>query len=235
MAKITREKFKTYGNVFDNFTLRNIFKLVSQGHFDELKSPVSIGKEANIFTAERINEKPLIVKIYRLETCDFNRMYDYIKLDARYQHLKSKKREIIFSWAQREFRNIMKARECGVRVPLPVQCLYNIIVMEMIGEKAPAPKLKDSRPENPEKFMNKVFEYVQKLWNAGLVHGDLSEFNILNDNEKPVFIDISQGTTTKSVNAEALLERDLNNLCRFSKKLGLKIDKDEMLKKILKK
>ena len=52
MVKKTREKWKTYENVFDQFTLRTLFKLSSQGHFDELKSPISIGKEANVFTAE---------------------------------------------------------------------------------------------------------------------------------------------------------------------------------------
>ena len=70
---VTREKFKTYKNVFDNFTDRNIFKLSSQGHFDQMESPLFIGKESNVFTALKDNKR-IIVKIYRLETCDFNRM-----------------------------------------------------------------------------------------------------------------------------------------------------------------
>ena len=77
---VTKAKFKTYKNVFDNFTDRNIFKLASQGHFDYLESPLFIGKESNVFTAVKDNKR-VIVKIYRLETCDFNRMYDYIKYD----------------------------------------------------------------------------------------------------------------------------------------------------------
>jgi RIO kinase 1 len=233
MAKITREKFKTWGNVFDQFTERNLFELSSKGHFLELKSPVSIGKEANVFTAEQKDGKLIIVKIYRLETCDFNRMYDYIKYDARYLNLKAKRREIIFSWAQREFRNLMKAREAGVRVPLPIQCKNNILLMELIGGKEPAPKLKDMYPEDPARFLKKAIEYMKKMWKAGLVHGDLSEFNILNWNEKPVFIDISQGTITKSINAEELLERDVKNMCRFFKKIGVEKDKEEMLKEIV--
>ena len=81
MGKITREKFKTYGNVFDEFTNRNLFKLATQGHFEELESTVSIGKEANIFTARTKDGELKIVKIYRLENCDFNKMYDYIKYE----------------------------------------------------------------------------------------------------------------------------------------------------------
>jgi serine/threonine-protein kinase RIO1 len=76
MAKISKEKWKVWGNVFDEFTFRTLFKLASQGHFEELKSPVSIGKESNIFSAKKSKEN-IIIKIYRLETCDFNKMYDY--------------------------------------------------------------------------------------------------------------------------------------------------------------
>lgn len=232
MSKITREKFKTYGNVFDKFTLRKIFELSSKGLFEELKSSVSIGKEANIFSAERSDHTKVIVKIYRLEACDFKRMYDYIKYDIRYLNLKAKKREIIFNWAQREYRNLLKAREAGVRVPLPIECSKHLIIMEFIGDKSPAPQLKDLYPEDPQKFMDRVISYMKKLWSSGLVHGDLSEFNILNHDEKPVFIDFSQATLTRSFNALELLERDCKNISRFARKLGLDIDKKELFDSI---
>lgn len=232
MAKITREKFKTWGNVFDQFTVRNLFELSSKGYFHDLKSPISIGKEANIFSAEREGGSLIVVKIYRLETCDFNRMYDYIKYDARYVNLKAKKREIIFSWAQREFRNLMKSREAGVRVPLPIHCKDNILLMEYIGGKEAAPKLKDAHPDDAEKFADKIINYMKKMYKAGIVHGDLSEFNILNWNEKPVFIDMSQGTIVRSANSEELLDRDIRNMCRFFRKIGVKREESDMKKKI---
>ena len=219
MAKITRERFKTWGNVFDAFTERLLFKLSSQGHFEELKSPIALGKEANIFSAETKTGGKVIIKIYRLETCDFNKMYDYIKYDTRYLNLKSKRREIIFSWAQREYRNLIKSRDAGVRVPKQMQCTRHILVMEHIGKTEPAPKLKDAHPDDPEKFFNKTVDYMKKMYRAGLIHGDLSEFNILNDDERPVFIDMSQGTTTMSINAEELLERDIKNVARFFNKI----------------
>ena len=78
------EKFKTMHNVFDDFTNRTIFKLITEGHFRGLESPISIGKESNVFSALTEDERRVIIKIYRLETCDFNRMYDYIKDDPRY-------------------------------------------------------------------------------------------------------------------------------------------------------
>ena len=61
-----KEKFKTMHNVFDHFTNRTIFKLISEGYFDGLESPISIGKEANIFSATSTQGR-VMVKIYRLE------------------------------------------------------------------------------------------------------------------------------------------------------------------------
>ncbi|RME78613.1 serine protein kinase RIO [Candidatus Woesearchaeota archaeon] len=232
MGKITREKFKTYANVFDEFTRRNIFKLATQGHFEELESSISLGKEANIFTARTKEGELKIVKIYRLENCDFNKMFDYIKYDPRYSSIKKRRREIIFSWAQREFRNLLKAREANVRVPTPHICLHNIIIMDLIGDKRAAPQLKDAIPHDPSAFLQDTINEYRKLLKAGLVHGDLSEFNILNHNEKPVFIDFSQATTIESQNAKELLERDAKNLARFFNKRGVETNQTEIYQAI---
>ncbi|MBI5389161.1 serine protein kinase RIO [Candidatus Woesearchaeota archaeon] len=225
------EKFKTYGNVFDEFTKRNLFKLSSQGHFDRLESPISIGKEANIFSALKKDGSRVIVKIYRLETCDFNRMYDYIKADPRFTGIKRKRRDVIFTWAQREYRNLMKAREV-IRVPTPITQVYNILVLEFIGDENAAPKLKDAIPENPQVFFNEVVDAMRKLYKKGLVHGDLSAFNILNHNETAVFIDFSQTMPADTFNAQEYLVRDIKNVCTFFRKQGLRPDEEEIKKKI---
>jgi RIO kinase 1 len=234
MARIPREKFKTMHAVFDEFTNRNIMKLISEGHFDGLLGPVSVGKESNVFSAKKGNSK-LIVKIYRLETCDFNRMYDYIKSDPRYLNLKKKRRTIIFAWAQREYRNLLIAREANVRVPQAITIKDNILVMEFIGDKDPAPKLKDRFPANSQKFASTVINYMTALYKAGLVHGDLSAFNILNWNEKPVLIDFSQASPAKSPSASELLQRDVKNIVNFFAKTGLTLDTDVLRQQILSK
>ncbi len=234
---VTKEKFKTYNDVFDNFTNRNLFKLSSQGHFDHLESPLFIGKESNVFTAVK-GSKRVIVKIYRLETCDFNRMYDYIKYDPRYLGLKKHKRKVIFAWAQREYRNILKAREAGVRVPAPYTCLYNIIVMELIGNKTVSPMLKNLFPDKKEeasKMFSDVIAGMKKLYQAGLVHADLSAFNILNKDNRPVFIDFSQAAPFNSPRGMEFLKRDVKNICTFFRKHGLDSDEDEVFKQIVKK
>lgn len=231
MAKISRERWKVYQNVFDEFTLRTIFKLSSQGHFIEMQSPISIGKESNVFSAITESGR-IIVKIYRLESCDFNRMYDYIKQDPRYIGLRKHKRKIIFAWTQREFRNLMKARDAMVNVPKPIAFTNNILLEEFIGGKDAAPRLKDFPPEKPEEFLKKVIDNMKKMWKAGLVHGDLSGFNILNYKNNPILIDFSQATQTNSPNAMELLDRDIKNIANFFEKQGIKVDRTNMKTKI---
>ncbi len=217
------------GNVFDRFTERLLFKLMSQGHFDGLIGPLFMGKEANVFAAKKGDGK-VIVKIYRLETCDFNKMYDYLKYDPRFHGLKKKKRLTIFAWTQREYRNLLKARQAGVRVPKPIAASYNVLVEEFIGHKEPALKLKDLPPKNKNKFYKQVIENMKKLHKAGLVHGDLSEFNILNHDDSPVLIDFSQASVKESHQFKELLERDCKNIARFFSKLGVKTDKEKIKK-----
>lgn len=224
------EKFKTMHNVFDEFTNLTIFKLISEGYFEGLESPVSIGKEANIFSAKRKDNSRVMVKIYRLETCDFNRMYDYIKEDPRYADIKGKKRKIIFLWVQREYRNLLKAREANVNVPTPLTFKNNVLVLEFIGKgETISSRLTVEPPKNPKEFFNKVIENIKKLYKIGLVHADLSAFNILNNNEEPVFIDFSQATTLNNSRAEEFLRRDVKNICTYFKKLGLRLDEEKVI------
>ncbi len=229
----SREEWKIYGNVFDKFTIQVLQKLEAKGLFDHLASAVALGKEANVFTATQKKDL-VVVKIYRLENCNFRKMYDYLRHDPRYIHTKPSKRFVVFSWCQREYRNLLAAREAGVRCPTPLGFKDNVLVMTLIGKKSTVAKqLKDLAPEDPEKFAGLVLKDVRKLWKHGLVHGDLSSFNILIHDEKPYFIDFSQASPTKAPNAKELLERDLKNLAKFFKKLDLVLDVEAEKVKIL--
>lgn len=223
---------KTFKDVFDNFTNVTILKLISKGQLDGLESPVSIGKEANIFSALAQGER-VMVKIYRIATCDFNKMYDYLRADPRFPGLDKNRRKVVVLWAKREYRNLLKAREAGVRVPTPRAVLNNVLVMEFIGDGGiPAPRVKDLIPENPQNFFEKVVSGMQKLYKAGMVHTDLSQFNILNYNEEPVFIDMSQATVLENPNAKEYLDRDIKNICTFFRKLGVNADETTVKQQI---
>lgn len=229
-----QERFKTLKGVFDEFTNRTLFELQSRGHFDELLSPVTVGKESNVFLASKGKDK-VIVKIYRIQNCDFNRMFEYIKKDPRYEFLKKHSRQIVLAWAQREYKNLLRAQKTGIRAPKPIVVMNHILVEEMIGDKEPAPMLKDAKPKDPKKFFALILEDMKKLYEGELIHGDLSPFNILNHEEKPYFIDFSQATLVKTPNSEELLQRDMHNIMQFFFKLGIKEKEEETLNKIVKK
>ncbi|MBS3133056.1 serine protein kinase RIO [Candidatus Woesearchaeota archaeon] len=228
MAKKFRERFKTEENVFDQFTIRNLFVLSSKDFFEDgTLSPVSIGKEANIFSASRGDEK-VILKIYRLETADFKKMYDYIRVDPRYENLAKKRRKIIFAWAQREYRNLLAARNALVKAPLPITFMKNILVMSFVGDDKPSMKIKDGIPQNPKQFFEQIIGNIKKFYSSGYVHGDLSKFNILNYNEQPVLIDFSQASPLRAPHAGEMLKRDIHNVCEFFRRLNVKTDEEEL-------
>jgi RIO kinase 1 len=221
MPRYSRQDWKVYKNVFDTFTLTNLMKLQAQGHYDELLSPITLGKEANVFTARK-GDDIVIVKIYRWMNCNFNKMHEYLVQDRRYQDIKNHKRRVVLSWVQREYANLHIAREY-IHVPTPHTVRDNVIVMDFIGHDVTAsPMLKDHTPKDPQAFYNKVRANMDKLKAGGLVHGDLSAFNILIHNEEPVFIDFSQATTADSIRAQDLYERDLENINTYFKKLKVK-------------
>jgi|SRR3989344_5091067 len=230
----SKEIWKTDENVFDQFTVRSLQKLSAEGHFDGLKSKIAVGKEANVFSAEKGKEL-VCIKIYRLETADFNRMYKYIAGDPRFRGIKHNRRKIIFEWTKREFRNLLKAREAGVNVPKPIAFENNVLVMEYIGDslEKPAPILKDKPPIDIEKCFKSVKKDMKKMFKAELVHGDLSEYNILNNNENFVFIDLSHGTPSFAPASREIFERDIKNVANYFKRKGIDIDEESLRKEIV--
>jgi RIO kinase 1 len=145
------------------------------------------------------------------------------------------RRRTIFSWTEREYRNLLLARDAGVRAPMPIAHKDNIMIMEFIGNGfEPSPLLKQSQPHDPEEFAEKCFAMIEMWTRAGMVHGDLSEYNIINHNEEPVFIDFSHSAPLVAPNSNELLERDVLNLCNYFKKLGVKMSEKELLTRMLK-
>lgn len=228
-----QERFKTIKGVFDEFTNRSLFDLQKKGIFDELVSPLAVGKESNVFIARKDKDK-VIVKIYNLQNSNFNKMFDYIRKDPRYEFLKKKRRDIILAWTQREYKNLLRSEKAKIQSPRALGWKNNIIVEEFIGNEQPAPPLKDTHPEDAHKFFQNVINQMKKLYKAGLIHGDLSSFNILNFEEKPYLIDFSQATLVRTPNSEELLERDVKNITRFFTKLGIKANFEKTMQKIKK-
>jgi RIO kinase 1 len=166
------------------------------------------------------------VKIYLTSSADFKKgMQKYIEGDFRFKSVKRDTRSLIFTWAQKEFRNLEQAAKAKVRVPKPVIVKNNVLIMEFIGENGEsAPSLKEQSPDNPEKVYKALLIYMERLYRKGdLVHGDLSEYNIMLWKGQPVMFDMSQSVPTSHPLAASLLRRDLENVNRFFCRLGVKV------------
>ncbi|HOI39186.1 MAG TPA: serine protein kinase RIO [Methanobacterium sp.] len=221
--------------VFDRITLQTLYKLANQGHIHLLNGAISTGKEANVFKGADENDNLVAVKIYRVTTSDFKKMQYYIQGDPRFNVRSKSKRQLINNWVLKEFKNLNRAYNAGVRVPKPIIAKNNILVMEFIGETdgTPARLMRQAKISNPDYVAKKIIEYVKKLYNdAELVHGDLSAFNILMQHDEPVIIDLSQGMVVDHPLSRELLNRDIDNLIKDFKKIGIEISKDEIKRKI---
>lgn len=217
------ETYKIMAGVFDQSTLLTLYHMINRGVFDVFIGAISTGKEANIFCAVDKVGDFVAIKIYRIATSDFKNMYKYLAADTRFRRVPRERRRVVFSWASREFKNLKRAHEAGVPVPRPIDQEENVLAMEFIGEDGiPYPRMKDLPPEDAEKAFELMIDGVKRLYrDAGIVHSDLSEYNVLLAPD-PVFIDFSMSTDTGNPMSPELLRRDLENLTRYFRKRGVK-------------
>ncbi|MCW1297954.1 MAG: serine protein kinase RIO [Candidatus Parvarchaeota archaeon] len=201
----------------------SLYKAVNKGYFDVLEGVISTGKEANVYKARK-NEKIFAVKIFRTDTSEFKSMWKYIKGDKRFDNVKMKRRDIVYAFSRKEFKNLSIAVEAGVRAPEPIFVVNNVLVMEFIGENGnPCQYAKVAKPRNPEKWYGIIIDYIKRMYKKDLIHGDISEYNILNQRDKPVLIDFSQGVPRDHYLANELLLRDINRVNSWFRKLGVKV------------
>jgi len=227
----------TLEEVFDQATLMVIYGFLNSGVLYEVHGVVNAGKEARVYWGKNQEGKELAVKIYLTASAEFKKgMLKYIEGDYRFKGVKRDTRSLIFAWAQKEFRNLEQASRAQVPVPKPVAVKNNVLVMEFIGQDGvSAPSLKEQLPSNPEKVYNTLLTYLERLYRkAELVHGDLSEYNIMMWKGHPVIFDVSQAVPTSHPMAEFFLRRDLANVHRFFSRLGVKVfSVDEVYKQVV--
>lgn len=222
--------------VFDTITLKTLYKLANSGHIHKLNGAISTGKEANVFKGADEEDNFVAVKIYRVTTSDFKKMQTYIQGDPRFNVRTTNKRQLVNAWVTKEFRNLQRAEEAGVKVPKPIIAKNNVLIMEFIGddEGDAALPMRHSDIKDPEELLNKIIKNMKLLYKeAGLVHGDLSSYNILIQNKEPVIIDISQGMTKDHPISEELLNRDIENIVKDFKKLKVEASFEEIKSEIM--
>lgn len=231
------DEFKVIDGVIDPPTLKALYKLLSRGTINVVHGTISTGKEANVYTGEDSEGTPIAIKIFRVSTAETDYMLEYIVGDPRFKRVGRRSRTLIPQWALKEYKNLNRYYEAGVRVPKPLDIQRNVLVMEFIGDLdsgTPARLMKNVEIESPVDTFNEIINMIQNGYKkAGLVHADLSEYNILWNNG-PVFIDVSQAVLKSHSNARRYLLRDISNIVTFFQKIGVDAeDPSEIAKEIL--
>ncbi len=213
-------------SVLDERTHEILRKLLVNGPLEHITGIISAGKEAHVYLAYDQNHKEVAVKIYKIDVNTSKWMRNYIIGDPRFKKVPHNISKIIFLWASKEYKNLKRAHRAGLAVPKPILIKNNVLIMEYIGfGSIPAPKLKDIKnPMEVDILFDKILTFIKELYQkARLVHGDLSEFNILYHNQKPIIIDISQAVDIQHPKAEIYLVRDIKNIFNYFGKKGIKL------------
>ncbi|MCW4050239.1 MAG: serine protein kinase RIO [Candidatus Bathyarchaeota archaeon] len=228
-----REDFRVIEEVFDRLTVQGILRFFKRGIIKDLHGVVKTGKEARVYFATDKDDRELAIKIYYTHTAEFRKgMMQYIQGDPRFKRVRKQSRAVIYTWNQKEYSNLQLCFNAGVNSPEPIAFYRNILVMTFIGEDGlSTPLLRELDPEDPSGFYELVLHEMQLMWQkAGLVHGDLSEYNIMVQDEKPVIFDVSQAMLTGHPMANMLIERDIQNINNYFSRLDVETRDPKELK-----
>jgi RIO kinase 1 len=203
--------------------------LVENGLVDEVIRPLMSGKEADVFVV-RCGSEIRCAKIYKeAEKRAFKQAVTYqegrkVRNSRRARAMekgskfgREQQEEV---WQSAEVSALFKLADIGVRVPKPYGCFDGVLLMELItydGEEV-APRLNDVTMTEEQALVDHktLMHDVMRMLCAGLVHGDLSEFNVLIDDNGPVIIDLPQAVdAAANNNAESMHRRDVENITNY--------------------
>ena len=210
-------------------TPKRIQPLVDDGVVDEVLSQLMSGKEATVYVV-RCGDEIRCAKVYKeAAKRSFKQAVQYqegrksknrLRQRAMEKGSKFGRKQQEESWHNAEVDALYRLAEAGVRVPTPYGCFDGVLLMELVtyDEGEVAPRLNDvsmTREQALEDHLT-IMNDVKRMLVAGLVHGDLSEFNVLVDDYGPVIIDLPQAVDAAANNhAKSMLERDVNNMTEY--------------------
>ncbi|KAG7380728.1 Serine/threonine-protein kinase RIO3 [Phytophthora pseudosyringae] len=229
-GRVEAEAHATTDGVMDERTTLILQKMINRGELDEVHGCVQSGKEAHVYFAvgtDQVTTRPvqLAVKIFRTTLNEFGNRHEYVTGDRRFDlnFQKKDQRRQIKAWTDKEYRNLCRAAKCHIRAPSPIVCKEHVLVMQFVGADGwPEPTLKnvqaDLSPKQQARAYADVLQATRALYQrVHLVHGDLSEYNILFAlREKRIWlIDFGQAVDRSHPDTDKLLRRDLHTINRF--------------------
>ena len=200
--------------------------LIDDGVIDEVIRSLKSGKEATVYLV-RSGAHTRCAKVYRnMAQRSFQRRAQYqegrqVRGSRQARAIRKSTRfgrkEQEASWKNAEVDALYKLVAAGVRVPKPYGYFNDTLLMELVTDAAgdPAPRLSEVNltPETAREYHRFLIQQIVRMLSIGLIHGDLSGFNVLVGPDGPVIIDLPQAVNAAGNNgARAMLERDVNNI-----------------------
>ena len=232
----------TSEQVLDPRTRMILLQMINRNIVSEVNGCLSTGKEANVYHAFSAPQDegfeaavaPLqrAIKVYKTSILVFKDRDKYVTGEFRFRqgYSKSSNRAMVKVWAEKEMRNLRRIFAAGIPCPEPVHLRLHVLVMGFLGDKKgiPAPKLKDIVFEGGDVDGRWKLLYVQLLGyvrilyqTCRLVHGDLSEYNLLFHDDKLWIIDVSQSVEHDHPRSLEFLRMDIKNVSDFFKRRGV--------------
>lgn len=210
-------------------TPARLLPLLEYGMVDEVITQLMSGKEAQVYIV-RCGAEMRCAKVYKEATKrSFKQAVQYQEgrnvRNSRRARAMSKKtqygqKEAEKAWLSAEVDALYKLAAAGVRVPKPHGFVDGVLIMDLItdedGDAAPRLGEVDFTPEVARAYHAMILGDIVRMLCAGLIHGDLSEFNVLIDSQGPVIIDLPQAVNAAGNNSAAMmLDRDVQNMARY--------------------
>ncbi len=206
-----------------------LLPLIEEGIIDEVVGQLKSGKEADVFIV-RVGDDTRCAKVYKEANQRSFRQAAKYQEGRRVQNSRSGRaiskrtqygqKASEASWLNAEVAALKVLSAAGLRVPTPFGLFDGVLIMELIvdADGNPAPRLNDLTlsPDVARLYHARLIDQIVRMLCAGIIHGDLSEFNVLVDAQGPVIIDLPQAVNAAgNSSAGMLFARDVDNLARY--------------------
>jgi len=227
-------------------TPKRIQPLVEDGLVDEVISRLMSGKEADVYIV-RTGTEIRCAKVYKeaakrsfkkaVQYQEGRKVRNSRRARAMEKGSKFGRKQQEETWQNAEVDALYKLADAGVRVPKPFGCFDGVLLMELVTDDAGdvAPRLNDVSMSEEQAIEDHtvMMQYVMRMLCVGLIHGDLSEFNVLVDEYGPVIIDLPQAVDAAANNhAESMLARDINNMTTYYSQFAPELSKTKYAKEL---
>ncbi len=224
MVRYHKSPYEGYMLIFQGYDTLALLSLTERSTVHALGGLVGVGKESVVY--EGLGLSPLILKFHRVG----ERSFQSARLDRGYLPEQPHLPRIFASAfsAEREF-TALRTLHPEVSVPLPIDRNRHVVVMSLVQGAL----LNRVRLPNPEGTLQQILENVRRAYQKGVIHADLSEFNVMIEDTTCYLIDWPQWVNTSHPNATAILRRDLDNiLTYFQRKYRIATDLDYVQKEV---